>query len=109
MSARGLGHGRSNRAAMKTGHDGPKKMKQHPQKRTHGDYQYYLGSTKQASDFETTTAYLINHIQKTFTYGKDAAKALENLKPYDMTKHLPTVQISTSQDPQQREALRPTS
>ena len=104
MSARGRGHGRSNRTAMKSSQDGSKKMKHHPQKKTIGDYQYYIGSSKQASDYETTTAYLINHIQKTFAYGKDIAKALENLTPYDMTKHQPVIRVSKSQDPQQREA-----
>ena len=47
---------------------------------------------------------MINHVHKTFAYGKDVAKALEDLKPYDLKKHLPTLQISKSQDPEQREA-----
>jgi hypothetical protein len=41
------------------------------------DYQYFLGSTKQASDYESTTSYLINHIKKTYNYGNDIATALE--------------------------------
>ena len=28
------------------------------------DFNYYLGSAKQASDYETTTEFLINHIKK---------------------------------------------
>ena len=43
MSARGRGRGRSNRAAMKAGHDGSKEMKQHPQMKTLVDYLCYLG------------------------------------------------------------------
>jgi hypothetical protein len=35
------------------------------------DYYYYLGSAKQASDYEMTTEFLINYIKKTFDYGSD--------------------------------------
>jgi hypothetical protein len=39
-------------------------------KKSVNDYNYYLGSAKQASNYETTTAYLTNYIVKTFEYGK---------------------------------------
>ena len=32
-----------------------------------GDYQYYLPSANQASDYETTTEYVINRTHKTLT------------------------------------------
>ena len=56
-----------------------------------------------------TMVYMMNHIQKTFAYSKDVPKALEDLKPYSMKKHLPTVQIRKSQDAEQSEALQPAS
>ena len=41
------------------------------------DYIYYLGSAKQAADYETTTCLIRNHIKKAFNFGNDIAKALE--------------------------------
>lgn len=43
------------------------------------DYNYYLGSAKQASDYETTTEFLINYVKKTFEYGSDIGQALKEL------------------------------
>jgi hypothetical protein len=40
------------------------------------DYNYYLGSARQASDYETTTEFLINHIIKTFDHRSDIGQAL---------------------------------
>jgi hypothetical protein len=36
-------------------------------KKSISDYNYYLGSAKQASDYETMTEYLINYIKKTYS------------------------------------------
>ena len=48
----------------------------HTIKKSVNDYNYYLvGSVKQASDYETTTEYLINHIKKVFDYGNDIGTA----------------------------------
>ena len=47
----------------------------HTIKKSVNDYNYYLGSSKQASDYETTTEYLINHIKKVFDYGNDIGTA----------------------------------
>ncbi len=35
-------------------------------KKTIEDYYFYVGSCKQASDFETTSEFLVNHVKKTF-------------------------------------------
>lgn len=67
-------------------------------KKSVGDYLYYLGSAKQASDYDNTTRYLINHIQKTFTYGIDIGKALEELKPCELSQYEPTITSSTAKD-----------
>ena len=44
------------------------------------DYVYYVGSNKQASDFETTNEFMINYIKRTYTRGNDIAEALRNLE-----------------------------
>jgi len=59
---------------------------------------YYLGSAKQASDYETTTEFLINHIKGEFHYGEDIGNALSALEPYDMEQHEPSLRVSTSAD-----------
>ena len=41
----------------------------HTIKKSVNDYNYYLGSAKQSSDYETNTEYLIIHIKKVFDYG----------------------------------------
>jgi hypothetical protein len=60
---------------------------------------YYLGSARQASDYEKTTVdYLINHVRKTFSFGNDIRMSMENLEEYDMLLHHPTLQVSTLTD-----------
>jgi hypothetical protein len=49
------------------------------------DYVYYIGSAKQASDFTTTTEYIINYIRRTFTQGNDIANALKTREEVNMT------------------------
>lgn len=62
------------------------------------DYMFYLGSAKQASDFETTAEYLINHIKGTYDYGQDIATALTQETPCDMTAFKPTIKVSRRSD-----------
>ena len=68
------------------------------------DYIYFLGSVRQAADYETTTAYLTNHIMKTFSFGNDVATALTTLQPFDLTPHKPKLQMSTAEDRQEKAA-----
>ena len=65
-------------------------------KTTLADYKYYLGSANQASDYEETTTFIINHIKKTYTNGKHIANALKTLTPISF--EAPTLQASTSTD-----------
>jgi hypothetical protein len=44
-------------------------------KKTLQEFQYYLDSSKQASDYRSTTSYLINQFKKTYTYDNDIATA----------------------------------
>ena len=54
-------------------------------KKTLEDYFFYVGSTKQASDYEATANFGINHIKKTYDYVYDISEALRNLKEPDTT------------------------
>ena len=72
-------------------------------KKSLSDYSYYLGSSSQASDYETTTDYIINYIKKTYSDGKDIADALTKLVPPDTNLWKPSLQVSliTGTDPQE--------
>jgi len=56
---------------------------------------FCLGSAKQASDHETTSEHLINHIESTCDHGKDVATSLESLTPMLFSPLKPTVKTST--------------
>ena len=52
-------------------------------KKTLEDYYFYVGSSKQASDFETTYDFLLNYIKRTYTRGNDIAEALRKMESPD--------------------------
>jgi uncharacterized protein with GYD domain len=62
------------------------------------DYFFYVGSSKQVSDFETTSEFLVNYIKKTFDRGNDVAEALRILEPTDTDVWKPTLSFSTDSD-----------
>ena len=49
-------------------------------KKEQKDYVYDTGFNGQASDFKTTTKFLINYIKGKFTYGIDIKESLRNLE-----------------------------
>ena len=60
---------------------------------------YQVGTAHQASDYETNTQFIINHIKKEYDDGgDDIAKALEDLEHVDIDAFQPRVQISQSTD-----------
>ena len=66
------------------------------------DYVYYVGSARQASDYEITTEFVINHIRKTYTDGEDIATALETLQDIDVKDWKPRIETSVELDDQIR-------
>ena len=48
-----------------------------PKKKNLEDYAFYIG-TKQASDYEVTVEFILNHIKKTYEYGNDTSKSKFN-------------------------------
>ena len=58
------------------------------------DYVYKISAAKQASDFSTITKYLINHIRKTYKFGDDIGKALEDKAPFNIP--VPTLKQSNA-------------
>jgi hypothetical protein len=64
-------------------------------KKSVNDYNYYLGSAKQASNYETTTEFLINYIAKTSEYRNDIGQVLRELEYPDPDSWKPTMPQST--------------
>ena len=63
-------------------------------KKTMADCVFCVGSAKQASDYITTSQFLINHIKQTFPKGQDMSKALEMLEPIDFEALEPVLKTS---------------
>ncbi len=71
------------------------------------DYQYYLGSAKQASDYTTTTKFVFNHIKKTLQYGDDIVNAIHNEEEFDFNPHEPQLSPTTATtDPEKERQTR---
>ena len=103
MSGRGRGFNRSKDQKRDGSGHGSGKPKPNLKKSLE-DYVFYLGSSKQASDYETTAEYLINHIQETYDYGEDIAESLYSLQDVDLSVHKPKLQVSSNKDENKREA-----
>ena len=83
---------------MRSGRSNINQQQKSTNKKTLQDYQYYLGSIKQASDYEITTSYLINQIKKNYAHGNDIATALDRLENIDLLQYKPTLQSSQESD-----------
>ena len=71
-------------------------------KKTIEDYYFYVGSSRQASDFEITSEYIINHIKMTFERGNDIAESLNLLQLMDTKKWRPELKGTTEDDPDKK-------
>ena len=58
-------------------------QKSEKKKKTIEDYYFYVGSSKQASDFETTSEFILNYVKKTYHRGSDISESLRELKKTD--------------------------
>ena len=98
MSGRFSGHrgGRGGRGGGRKPHIQTKEPKE---KKSIEDYYFYVGSSKQASDFETTSEFIINYVKKTFDRGNDVAEALRILEPTNTELWKPTLMFSADTDP----------
>ena len=65
-------------------------------KKTIDDYMFYVGTTKQASDYELSAEFIINYIKRTFMQGNDISESLRTLTDFNKRQWRPTLQISMS-------------
>ena len=98
MSGRGRGRTGGHGRHSGRGKDNNKSTMIKTSTKTVKDYVYYVGSAKQAADYETTTDYLINFVKKTFTFGNDIGTVLETLEEFDITKFKPVLYYSYNDD-----------
>jgi hypothetical protein len=57
------------------------------------DFNYYLGTSQQATEYKMTTEFIKNHIKKEFDYENDIATALDNLQEFRITDLQPILLI----------------
>ncbi len=91
-------HPRGGRGRGRTGYRQPPNNAITKKKKTLEDYYFYVGSSKQASDFETTYEFLLNYIKRTYTRGNDIAEALRKMESPDTNKWKPVLQMSKDTD-----------
>jgi hypothetical protein len=75
-----FGNIKSGRGGRGRGRAGPTQTKT---KKTVEDYFFYVGLSKQASDYEITAELVVNHIKKTFDRGNDIAEVIRTLVKTD--------------------------
>ena len=68
------------------------------QKKGINDYQFYIGTNKQASEYETASEFVINYIKRTFDRGNDIAETLRTLSIQETEKWMPELKMSNETD-----------
>jgi hypothetical protein len=68
-------------------------------KKTLEDYYFYVGSGKQASNYETAADFIINHIKKEYERDRDIAESLRDLAKPDTYTWMPTLKASAASHP----------
>ena len=67
------------------------------------DYLFYVGTSKQASDFEISSEFIINYIKQTFKRGNNIAESLQTLSLQDTDKWKPKQEDSKETDKKKRD------
>ena len=94
MSGRGRGKARRGRFPGRSHYTGSEGKESTLSKESITDWNYYIGSAKQTTEFEAITEFLINHVKETYEYGNNIAKAIVNQEPPDTESWKPTLQKS---------------
>jgi hypothetical protein len=103
LSRRGRGRGGRGKFQARTPYTGVPKENYKEMKKPINDWSYYLGSTKQASEFKATTEFLINYIKQNFKFGYNIAIAIINQKTITTKIWKPNMLFSRNVDPELKE------
>ena len=79
-----------------------KKKNNHLRKKGIEDYSFYIGASKQASNFEITSEFIINYIKQTFDRGNDITESLRTLPVQQTDKWKPKLEDSKATDKKER-------
>ena len=84
------GRGRNNRRDRKNG-NGNKRSSENSKstKRSLSECIYLVGISNQTSEYEVITAYLINHIKKTYKWGSNIEYVLTTMTNFDFIATVP--------------------
>jgi hypothetical protein len=97
MSGRGKGRGGRGRFQARNPPE-PSTRPDKESKKSIKDWNYYIGSAKQATEYEAITEYLINLIKGTFECGNDIAMAIVNQEPVITSSWRPSLKKSSDPD-----------
>ena len=67
------------------------------------DYSFYVGTSRQASDFKISSKFIINYIKRTFDRGNDIAESLRTLTLQPTKSWKPKLADSNSTEQKERE------
>ena len=62
------------------------------------DFQFYIGTNKQASEYKIAAEFIINYIKQTFDRDNDIAETLWTLTIQDTNKWMPILKMSNATD-----------
>jgi len=97
MSGRGSGNSRGGRGG-RGNRGGYRNNKNKNKKKTLNGYSYQVGTSHNASDYQTTTDFIINYVKKTYDYGKDISTALQYLEDINIDDDKPELKKSNQDD-----------
>ena len=86
------------RYANKNGRKFQKANKGNKPKKEIKDYQFYIGTNKQAAEYKTAAEFIINYIKRTFEMGIDIAETLRTLTIQNTNKWKPKLKGSKAED-----------
>ena len=94
------------RARKKNWNNSSKAKTAQKKSKTYTDYNFYVGSSTQASDFETSWKFLLNYIREKYT--QDIYMALSKLEEVDFDKDKPTLVLEKTEKQEMKDG-KPTS
>jgi hypothetical protein len=86
---RGYRNNNNNGRGNRNNNNNNKDFKSTNKKKTLEDYYFYVGSAKQASNYESAADFIINHIKKEYDRGRDIAEPLRDLTKPDTDTWMP--------------------
>ena len=86
----------------KNGRKFRKAIKGNKPKKVIKDYQFYIGTNKQAAEYKIAAEFIINYIKRTFEMGNDIVETLRTLTIQNMNKCMPKLKGSKAEDKETR-------